>query len=478
MVVYNRYTNALSRLFTLFNLENYNIGESRISKVNLEAIRLLLKRLGNPQDSQTIIHVAGSKGKGSVCSMLESIMKSAGITTGLYSSPSLHNYTERIRINGSNIPEEDFCRVFEEVFAVVSEIIGVAQGNHEMPVPLRVPSVFDVLTAMALLYFKQKNLQLTILETGLGGRLDSTNIVSSSMSVITRICLDHTNILGNTVEEIAYEKAGIIKPKTIVVVSDTQPQSAKEVIINTASKLECRVIDVSKNAQLKSQSTLFKGGQRLCICTPKGLYEFNSPLIGQHQISNVKTAIATVENMPLYRPTVKNILYGLQTMDFAGRIEVVSLQPLIIADGCHEPVSANELVKTIQIHFKQYNKCIFVFGATLGHDYITTARILLPIAKYFIVTQSRHPRSVNFMQLTQELLDVGIPVKASVDNVKEALDTAKESLQKNNMVVGCGSLFTAAEVIQSVKVVEYELYAFDGYKWNIKKANYKLHNTV
>ena len=443
-----QYHEALFKLFTLFDFESGNTYK-RPPKVNLERTEALLAELGSPEKSLRIVHVAGSKGKGSVCAMIESVLRKSGLSTGLYSSPSLHKYTERISINGVPIEEHQFVNAFAPAWKAAQKIKRSALGA---------PTVFEVLTAMALLHFKQRKVDVVVLETGMGGRLDSTNAVTPILTVITRICLDHTAILGDSLRQIAYEKAGIIK-KGIPLVLAEQPKEVEDVILAMAARKSAEVVRANIATRQLGDPRKFEGGQHLHIGASGREYEFDLPLMGTHQIDNVRTAIAAVSRMEWCEASVANVERGLENIKWEGRVQLVASRPRrVIADGAHEPVSADALCKTIKEHFPNAGKAVFVFGSTTGHDNVATALALTPIARAFVVTKSRHPRSVDLQQQAEDLKAAGVPVAESAPCTASAIAAAEMLAQPDDLIVGCGSLFIAAEVIQSLKGVKPELY--------------------
>ncbi|RKY04670.1 bifunctional folylpolyglutamate synthase/dihydrofolate synthase, partial [Candidatus Poribacteria bacterium] len=281
------FASALRYLESFFNYERDPARRYDSRRFNLERVRKLLAELGNPHDSGAeIVHIAGTKGKGSTAHMIESILRKAGYRTALYTSPHLVTPRERIRVEGEMIPEEEFA-------ALVEEIKPVAERMRDDPDHGRL-TFFEVYTAMAFSYFARKGAEVWVVETGLGGRLDATNVVSPLLTVITLIGFDHTQLLGDTLDRIAYEKAGIIK-RGVPVVSAPQPPEAMEVIERRCSELGARLVKVEEacSARVRERSekgTLFDAwvmGERY-----EGL---SLPLLGDHQVINALTAIAAIE---------------------------------------------------------------------------------------------------------------------------------------------------------------------------------------
>ncbi len=313
----------------LFNVRRF--GPHR----TLEPTRQVLMLLGDPQTSFKSIHVAGTNGKGSTSAFIASIMEAAGYRVGLFTSPHLERFTERIKVNGAEIPESDVVRLVELIKPLFEEMLG--QG-----MPLR---FFDVVTAMCLKYFQEEAVDFAVLEVGLGGLLDATNVVDPLVSVITNIGYEHTNILGETLEEIAGEKAGIIKPGRVLVTA-ARNEAVFRAFKEKADSLGCKVVRVGYDTGYEKLSMSLKG-QRFSLRSLHGEYRnLATPLLGNHQILNAATAVAAAESLSVYGVQIGEdaIRKGLRDVYWPARLEVVMTRPLVVLD-CAKDAEATEAVR-------------------------------------------------------------------------------------------------------------------------------------
>ena len=314
-------------------------------RLGLDNMSKLLELLGNPQDKLNIIHVAGTNGKGSTCSFITSILKEAGYKVGLYTSPYLETFTERIRINGENIPEKDVARIVTLIKEKIEQM--VSEGYSY-------PTEFEIVTTMAFYYYYEQGVDFVALEVGLGGRYDATNIIKKSdLSVITSISLDHVGILGDTVAKIAYEKAGIIKENGVVVVYD-QSDEAKNVIKDICKEKNAKYIEVKfddiniKKSNINSQ--VFD-----CTIIGQRYKDLEIKLIGDHQVNNSVLALSAIEILNQLKHLNINkddIRRGLINTRWPGRIEKILNRPTFIIDGAHNEDGARSLAKAIEKNFK------------------------------------------------------------------------------------------------------------------------------
>ena len=444
------YTSAIHHVLGLADSERMTDTPVKQPRYNLSRMIEFMHRLGDPQRGMRTVHVTGTKGKGSTSAMIASMLGSCGFTVGLYTSPHLHTMRERIRINGEPLAEVEFAELVEQVWPSVRDI---ARSD----VPERV-TTFETLTGMALAVFAKHQLDFQVLEVGMGGTLDATNLVEDPMvCVITSISLDHTAILGDTVEKIARDKAGIIKPGAIVI---TAPQSPN-------------VITILEEACLKSGATLVNTaekyswsggkwdttGQEFGIDGLCGSWEGWLPLLGDHQLENAVCAVAAIEALAGLGVEVphQEALDGLEQVYWPGRLEVLQENPLVVVDGAHNPYSTHKLAGAVERHFPE-RRCILIFGATHGHDLdgIISALMELPPDEV-IATTSRHPRSVPVDQLMKEFQKVGLPVRWGGE-VSKGLEQAKHLAEPSDLILVTGSLFTAVEVREEILGIPAEEY--------------------
>jgi len=445
------YRAAVDQLFSLADFER----KSRANQPpdwHVKRVHRLMEILDAPHLATPVVHVAGTKGKGSTCAMVASALSAAGYRTGFYSSPSLHRVTERIQVDGRPIPESDFA-------ALVDRLWPVAERIHEAG-DLGVVSVFEMLTAMAFVYYRDVKADLAVIEVGLGGRLDATNVVQPAVTAITPVSLDHTSILGDSIALIAREKAGIIKPGVPVVMSG-QFREAADVVRSVAATAQSPLTEAFETTRLVSDPTPSTSGHDVHIATATDSYRFHLPLLGLHQIDNARTAIAVLEILRDrgFSLPVDAVCRGLSGVRWPARVQLVTQgPPIVIADGAHNEQSAIALVSAIERHFPGRRGVVLVYGVTRGHDHESTARALSQLGVRFIATQSRHPRTLDAESLAEALETVRIDVQGIAATVADALALAKACVAPGDIVVACGSLFVAAEAIEEVTGIEPEIY--------------------
>lgn len=402
-------------------------------RLGLDNIGKLLELLGNPQDSLDIIHVAGTNGKGSTCSFISSILKEAGYKVGLYTSPYLETFTERIRVNGENIPEPEVGRIIELIKSKIEKM--VKEGYSY-------PTEFEIVTAMAFYYYAEQKVDFLVLEVGLGGRYDGTNIIKKSLaSVITSISMDHVNILGDTLEKIAYEKAGIIKENGTVVVYD-QSEEAKGVIKGVCSEKNAKYIEVKfsdidiKKSDIYSQ--VFD-----CTILGKRYEDLEIKLIGEHQVNNSVLALSVLEclNLEVDEMSIRN---GLLNTRWPGRIEKIKEEPIFIIDGAHNEEGARSLRKSLDHNFKG-KKLTLLIGMLEDKDIDSVLDILMPIFSRVITTTPDNPRAISSETLAQKI-SMYVSDVTSKRNIDEAVRYILDTSNKDDIIISAGSLYMIGEV--------------------------------
>ena len=428
------YTSALRHVLGLADLERMVEPPGARPRYDLGRMHALLDALGRPHLSTPTVHVTGTKGKGSTSAMVASILRSSGFTVGLYTSPHLHTMRERVQVNGEPLSEEDFAATVEAVWPSVEALS--SEGV----------TTFETLTAMAFHAFAERRLDWQVLEVGMGGTLDATNTVESpQVCVITSISLDHTKILGDTVEAIARDKAGIIKPGATVVTAPQQPgviavlqeacEAAGAELVQTAERYDWRVTGFDLR------------GQSFHVECQEGAWEGWLPLLGEHQVENAMCAIAAAEALAARGAAVSNdaVLQGLAEVSWPARLEVLAERPLVIVDGAHNPYSAERLVEAVE-HYFGARRRVLLFGASLGHDLRGIVQALAALEpEAVVVTASRHPRAVAMDVLMEEFRLAGMSVQWG-GSVAEGFAQAKALAGPDHLVMATGSLFTAVEV--------------------------------
>ncbi|MBN4064371.1 bifunctional folylpolyglutamate synthase/dihydrofolate synthase [Dehalococcoides mccartyi] len=449
----DRYQAAVSKLLSLADFER----KSRANQppdFHLKRIERLLSYLGNPHQGQNFVHVAGSKGKGSTSAMIAWGLAANGYKVGLFTSPSIHRITERFRINGEPISKSDFAQLVNDLWPAVEKV--TSDGD------IGVVSVFELETAMAFCHFANSNADISVIEVGLGGRLDSTNIITPLVSVITPISLDHVAILGDTVGKIAGEKAGIIKPGVPIVTSPQQPE-ALSVIKEKADENTSVLIESVKYISTLNTLDLGLEGTKVKFDVNGTPTSTHIRLLGDHQIDNSRTTLAVIDQLALLGIRTDNdkTSTGISNVEWPARNQLVSTKPTpIFVDGAHNDASAIALRKSIDKLFPDRDQVIVILGTVRGHDPAIVARELLPLNPVFITTESRHPKSLTDSELSEALGESKISVKISTSNTYEALEQAKKIANNNDLILGTGSLFVAAEIIEIEQRITPELYPY------------------
>jgi dihydrofolate synthase/folylpolyglutamate synthase len=394
----------------------------------------LLRRLGDPHLGQPTVHVAGSKGKGSVSAMVESILRASGLRTALFTSPHLHDFTERVRIDGEPISQETFARLVDEMRPAVEET-QASLGERRFV-------TFDVLTVLGFLAFRERDVSVQVIEVGLGGRVDSTNVFESKeVAVIGPLSFEHTAILGDKIEQIAAEKAAIITPGCTAVLAPQPFPEAARVVREFAAQAGVWLIDVAAEHRwsvgehdLRSQAVRIDG--------PGNAVEARLPLLGRFQAENAATAVAAVE--ALRRDIARAaIVRGLESVRWPGRVEVLSEEPLVIADGAHNADSGRRLREALVEYFGA-GRVLFIVGASSDKDIDGLAEALAPIAERVIATRAAHQRAMEPARIVEAFRKFGVPGE-DVESVTVAMQRALAVSGERRLICLSGSLFVAAE---------------------------------
>jgi dihydrofolate synthase / folylpolyglutamate synthase len=403
-------------------------------KPGLDNALSLDQYFGKPHKKYKTIHIAGTNGKGSVSHLLASVLQEAGYKTGLFTSPHLKDFRERIRVNGLMISED--------------EVVDYINKNKEIIEKIK-PSFFEMTSAMAFYHFMEHETEISIIETGLGGRLDSTNIIKPILSIITNIGLDHTDLLGDTIEKIAQEKAGIIKEGVPIVIGETYPQT-KTIFENIADDLYAEIIFADQGYTIDSFQTANDLQQFRILKNNKSVYEgLKSQLLGIYQQKNVATVIATIDILREKGLEIsdKHVYNGFKNVvtstGLLGRWQILSRKPLIVCDTGHNEDGMREVVK--QIALTKYNKLHIVFGMVRDKE-ISTVLASLPKNAVFYFTKAGTPRALNKVELKEKAEKFGLKGN-SYPNVEEAFLNAKKTAKEDDMIFVGGSTFVVAEVL-------------------------------
>jgi len=408
------------------------------SVLGLDSMRELLHRLGDPQDELKFIHVAGTNGKGSILSYLSNILIQAGYTTGCYFSPWLFEYGEQFQINGVHITDDELARHTTEIAEAISSM--VADG-------LNSPTLFEAETALAMMYFKNNGCDFVVLETGLGGREDATNVVNTTLvEVITPISKDHMAFLGETIKEIAVEKAGIIKPNTIAV-SAKQHEDAEEVLASKCDELGCefRVVDETVIEPISYGI----GEQHFNYGSWK---DVTISLAGTHQFSNASLALLAVEALrdKGYSISDKAVYDGLKAARWVGRFTELAKEPTVIIDGAHNEGAAIALESSIRQYFRD-KKVILVIGVFKDKEYDKLLSHLIPLSKQVITVETpNNERAMPSHELREKVLAYSEHVEAA-NSICQGMEKAYEYSKRDDVILVCGSLSFLGDVKRIVE---------------------------
>lgn len=407
------------------------------SNYGLERTNRLLELLGSPQKKLKLIHIAGTNGKGSTTAMISRMLQGMGYKVGMYTSPYLEEFEERIQINGSNIPKDKLIENLEQVKTAVSRVI---EEGYEHP------TEFEIITVLMFLYFYNENIDYGVIEVGLGGRLDSTNVITPKVSVIASISFDHTNLLGNTIEEIAGEKAGIIK-EGIPVVLYPQSKEAEDVVIKTAESRKSTVYSVNRNDGKLIDIDYNNMTQHVEVKGINGVYDIHLPLLGEHQILNLCVAVNAVEvlcreeGIKCHKQIIED---SLKDVKWIGRLETLSRNPMIVIDGAHNIDGIRALKKNVEKYFR-YNKLYLLLGILADKQVEEMIAEIAPMAEKIIALTPHNDRAELSEDLKDEIKKINENVKAFEDYedaVREAVNYAGEG----DLILISGSLYMIGDM--------------------------------
>ena len=453
------YENAVASMFAL----GHELSQTPSNKFDLAHMRVLLKAMNHPERVFPSVLIAGTNGKGSTAATLASILRASGLKTGLYTSPHLVRINERIRVNGKEISDRDFARLHGDVDRVAERLI----AQEQLPWH---PSFFEMMTAIAFAHFAAEHVDLAVLEVGMGGRLDATNVVEPLVSIIADISLDHQKFLGNTVGEIAGEKVGIIRPGGVVVTLPQQPE-ANDVIGNAILELVARGVSAAQyvppispastdylvsSAANKSRTTAGEDRQPFLCRYPLHVMGkqilVETPLVGRHQLRNVALAIAAAEELSklgIAGITPDSLARGIRETHWPGRFQVIPARadwPEVVLDVAHNPAGAWALRSALSERYDD-RPLIFVFGAMRDKAISEMTEILFPLADRVIVTRPENPRSASPEELRQAGSRTGTEIE-TVPEIGAALERARSVSGLEAVVVVTGSIYLVGEAMR------------------------------
>jgi dihydrofolate synthase/folylpolyglutamate synthase len=407
----------------LYSFEKFGI------KLGLERITYICKELGDPQNNYKIIHVGGTNGKGSVCKFLESILVRSGYNVGVYTSPHLQRFSERFVVNSEEISEFEVVHLIEKVKPIVDDMV----KNYNTP------TFFEIVTAMTLQYFKNKKVDFAIIEVGLGGRFDATDIVNPFVTIITNVTLDHQDKLGNKIEDIAFEKAGIIKQEVPVITAASG--TTLNIIKKICEEKNSQITIVERDSWKKINGS--ENWQEFLISCPIKDYKITTFMFGKYQGENIAIALSTVEALQIngvYIPD-KSIYEGLEKIKNPGRMEIVSFEPMILLDGAHNVAGMTNLRESIEEGLI-FNGFILVLGILKDKNIQEILDVITPIADVIIITKSHNKRACDPSTLKNMIQDKEVIIS---DDIPEAVDYAKSIASIQDLICITGSLFTVGE---------------------------------
>ena len=423
-------------LSTLNDYERLRIVRYNTENFNLDRMRMLLKKLGNPQEHFRSVHVAGTKGKGSTCTMIAAMLQATGYKVGLYTSPHLVDVRERITINGSMISQADFARLVRTVEPMVARIKPT-------------PTYFDVLTAIAFKYFAEQKVDLAVIETGMGGRLDSTNVIRPLVTAITSISRDHMAQLGPTLAHIATEKAGIFKHGVPAVTVVQEPQ-VEEALRKVADKVGVTLDVTGRTIEFSyrfESSRMLGPHNRICLTTPSSKFEHLAvPLIGEHQAINCGLALAVIDRLKSRGIAINDtrVMEGLSKVTLAGRMEMISETPRVIVDGAHNAASLDALMKAIGQHIP-YDSMVVIFGCCADKDVSGMLERITSGADKVIFTRVDSIRSSDPHELAAQYVELYGKMAQVAETLEEAMEIANRAVTKEDLICITGSFYLVGE---------------------------------
>lgn len=458
----SRYDEALRFLLGRIDYERATSGPSPNRDFRLDRMHELLGRLGNPHQKFPTIHIAGTKGKGSCAAMMAAILGAAGYRTGLYTSPHLDRLEERIVVNGQCCSEDAIVSLVERLRPIVAALDAIPPNSADGSAsPLAAPTWFEITTAMALLHFAEEKVDLAVIEVGLGGRLDSTNVVNPLVSIITSISFDHMKQLGSTLAEIAREKAGIIKPG-VPVVSGVMSAEARQSIEEVRRRMRSRLVQLGEDfdflyrapRDLDHSAPIGETASEIDFLMPPDAAEpryasLHLALVGRHQAANAAVALAAVEQLRSegWKIPESAIHRGLAEVRWPARVEIVRRNPTVVLDAAHNVASINSLLETLDESFSAAAPRILIFGTSQDKQIGAMLELLLPRFDHVLLTRyTSNPRSVPVEELAALASQISPTKIEECENPTLAWRRARELASEKYLICVAGSFFLAAEV--------------------------------
>lgn len=430
------YADAIRYLYGFTNYEFTPLEQAPAAVLDLRRMRALLARLDNPQLGLKTVHITGSKGKGSTAAMIAAMLRGTGARTALYTSPHLHREVERIQVDGEPISEAYFSRLVESIQPAVAAVNEQAEFGRL--------TTFELRTALAFLCYREQAVDWQVIEVGMGGRLDATNVLDEkALCVFTPVSLEHTRILGDTVAKIATDKSGILRRGARAVMG-LQRESAADVLRGACQALDVPLEEVAAVCKM-APGKADLDGQEMRLRTPRAEYRLTLPLLGRHQLENAATAILAVENLrdAGVDATPEGVRAALAEVKWPGRLELIKRSPLLVLDGAHNGDSARRLVQALRAHFS-FRRVLLVAGLNRDKDLDAFAREFAALEPEVIATRSRLPRAATPEEVADAFRRAEMITRTAPD-VRSAVDGAMEEATAGDLICVTGSLYTVAE---------------------------------
>lgn len=407
------------------------------SKLGLDYVKHLLAQIGDPHEDFRSVHVTGTNGKGSTTAMIASILKEVGFKTGMFTSPHLSTFTERIQVDGVQIPVEDVVRLIEEVRPLCEEMVEDPELRH--------PTFFEIITAIAFKYFSEEGVDYAVLEVGMGGKLDATNVVKSQVSVITNVSLEHTEVLGDTVLEIAEKKAGIVKEGGVLVTA-TADDDVYSLFLKVCEDVGSKIFRVGTDITFQKLSSGYEGQSFTLRGLSRSYKELHIPFLGEHQLLNAATAVGTVEALSFHGVEVPEdaVARGLSNVIWPGRMEVMQTSPLVVLDGAKD-LEAARVIKEALLKDFTYDRLVAVVSISSNKRISEMIGEIAQAADHFVITSHRvMGRAARPSKIAAEVERHSRTFEV-VDDVRKAVNRSIELAGKDGMVIVVGSVFLVGE---------------------------------
>lgn len=406
------------------------------SNLGLQRTERILNILGNPHLKLKAVHIGGTNGKGSTTAMITQSLMEAGYRVGMYTSPYLEEFEERIQIQGENIPKDKLASVVSKVSEAVCRVINEGYDH---------PTEFEIITCAMFLYFYEEGVDIAIIEVGLGGRLDSTNVISPILSIITSISMDHMQVLGDTIAKIAYEKAGIIK-NHVPLILYPQSEEALRVIEDTVSSKECSLIKVEENCSVHFCGVEESEYQRIKIDSRSDKYNIKLHLLGSHQLLNCATAVTAMETLNTlgFKVTREHIIAAMEKVVWKGRLEVMKKKPLVVIDGAHNIDGIKKLKESVGTYF-HYKNMVLILGILADKEVHSMVKELVPLADK-VITVTPHSDRAQLSKELEKVVSEHTSQCESIENYEEAYNRALSLAGDDTLILISGSLYMIGDM--------------------------------